>query len=395
MAKGDAIVYPVNFLDKFFSEYGIIECDVIKYKNEEGKKFEKWDGSTRFEGSPSGKKDKYVTVYGPNSDYPLKLNKKQMMELCWLAVSWSITSDCSGSASGSAAKAGSYSAQSDKANVDGNSVYTSPWMRGRWMPTTPTPGDDNKFKYKPYSKRIELICTGNYYLLSDFLKGIDGTWQDNLDYDALSEDEKKKIHRGGVSDYKSDADSGYDDPDKKEGFDSAFADGSGSITVYGELPTRTFLKISEDEYWCECPVSITLDMSGSANASILKPDSTGGVTDYKSETKYEFPYFKENPDKPDDYNYIEPIFDPNEQPGDKETIDITHSESFVYLTVNYKFKTSGAGVASCQLRGAKRSGERKYTYDNGAAPDMGSADISVSDPSSITIEIKRLITDKK
>lgn len=86
-------------LKNFFFADGIVPFPIPE-RNEEGKPFEQWDGSTTywreissgtsspnandspFQG-PSGSSEKYITVYGEGSQLCIKLTARQVTELYW------------------------------------------------------------------------------------------------------------------------------------------------------------------------------------------------------------------------------------------------------------------------------------------------------------------------
>ena len=84
----------------------------ISEKNEILGPYQQWDGSTLFNGIPSGSSDQQVTVYGEGTYYPLKLNLNQLMQLIWMVnyitINYgSVSFSSNASASGGGASASS------------------------------------------------------------------------------------------------------------------------------------------------------------------------------------------------------------------------------------------------------------------------------------------------
>jgi hypothetical protein len=160
----------------------------IKTLNEDGKPFQKWDGSTYDDTTGLPADSDGNTVYGDKSIYCIKLSLSQLMDLFWSARSIKIKSDVTGNGSMSASVSKVSSQKSISiSSSDESKMYPDPWLWGR------------SFYYdgivnKP-SDLTKQVC---YPSLSfQVQKGVDGTF--NSDGFPSSEESGVTISPGRYS----------------------------------------------------------------------------------------------------------------------------------------------------------------------------------------------------
>ena len=234
-------------LKNFFFPDGIVPFP-IRERNEEGKAFEQWDGSTVYkdpnltwgvmEGNqsgfvgPSAKADRLVTVYGEGSIYWLKLTGRQVSELYWRWAEYKIDFDpisLDGFSASAAAGSTSVNVQPDVLTVTANDIFNGKTL-----------GRKKNYVFTPSKADFEFIDFNE----PDLVVGQVGPWLvDNGQYSDGGYYSSLQVFPGSNADA------------------DGFADSAASIYIrlgIGQsrdhlVSDSSVIKTGPDEYWASVP----------------------------------------------------------------------------------------------------------------------------------------------